>query len=150
MSFGQDYWSASLGTPQKDAQQDLTIRSVNQTGGYTMVDFKRPASTNDMKDVQFTVRSRDTCSRGFLFFVRNNLANLSVRPRPHVTYGYSNRISSSARIRIRSSIQDSSVTIVNRACVIRQSELATGKTITFRFRAEAILNSYVVKTEDYI
>ena len=84
LSFGQDYWSAGLRTPEKDGQNDLTIQSVNQTGGYTMVDFMRPASTNDMKDVQFTVRSRDTCSRGFLFFVRNTLANLSVRPRPHV------------------------------------------------------------------
>lgn len=52
-----DYWSAGLGTPQKDAEQDLTIQSVNQTGGYTMVDFRRPANTNNMKDVQFT---RDT------------------------------------------------------------------------------------------
>ncbi|XP_068712073.1 DBH-like monooxygenase protein 1 [Montipora foliosa] len=52
-----DYWSAGLETPQKDAQQNLIIQSVNQTGGYTMVDFKRPATTSDMKDVQFT---RDT------------------------------------------------------------------------------------------
>ncbi|XP_068742890.1 DBH-like monooxygenase protein 1 [Montipora capricornis] len=52
-----DFWSAGLRTPEKDAQQDLTIQSVNQTGGYTIVDFKRPANTNDKKDVQFT---RDT------------------------------------------------------------------------------------------
>ena len=60
--------------------------------------------------------------------------------RPHVTY--SNRICSSTRNRIRSSIHESSVTIVNRVRAMRWASWRLSR----QDRSVAMLNIYAVKT----
>ncbi|XP_067035208.1 DBH-like monooxygenase protein 2 homolog isoform X2 [Acropora muricata] len=40
-----DYWSDGRGRPAVDTEQSLTLIDANETNGYTMVDFMRPADT---------------------------------------------------------------------------------------------------------
>lgn len=53
----QDYWSDGLGSPPRDANQNLMQTGATQTGEYTSVAFERNAMTgDDSNDVQFGVR----------------------------------------------------------------------------------------------
>lgn len=55
----QDYWSARLGSPPRDAKQNLNLTGATESGGYTSVAFERYAMTGDnSNDVQFGVRYR--------------------------------------------------------------------------------------------
>lgn len=46
-----DYWSTTTGQPMLDTVQSLTLIDANQTNGYTMVDFMRPADTMQLQDL---------------------------------------------------------------------------------------------------
>lgn len=59
LSCRQDYWSAGRGRPTVDTEQNLTLIDANETNGYTMVDFMRPADTMQKDDLAIMV-GRDT------------------------------------------------------------------------------------------
>lgn len=53
----QDYWSTGVGSPPRDAKQNLMQTEATESGGYTSVAFERYAMTgDDSNDVQFGVR----------------------------------------------------------------------------------------------
>ena len=57
--YWQDYWSTSTGPPTRDTNQNLTLVNATESGGYTMVEFYRPAMTGDTaNDVQFMVSNK--------------------------------------------------------------------------------------------
>lgn len=51
MSCRQDYWSAARGLPTLDTLQNVALISASEMNGNTMVEFKRPAYTDDPQDV---------------------------------------------------------------------------------------------------
>ena len=57
----QDYWRAGpdAGRPTLDTTESLTLMGANETDGYTMVDFMRPANSMEAQDVAIMV-GRDT------------------------------------------------------------------------------------------
>ena len=61
LSCRQDFWSAARTRPTLDTLQNVTLISASEMNGDTMVDFKRPAYTDDPQDVSIMVRTRNVC-----------------------------------------------------------------------------------------
>lgn len=47
----EDYWSSGLGKPAVDELKNVTLINASETNGNTMVDFKRPAYSDNPQDV---------------------------------------------------------------------------------------------------
>ncbi|KAL9982002.1 hypothetical protein ACROYT_G010781 [Oculina patagonica] len=48
-----DYYTQGRTQPQPDANQDYTLKSASESGGYTELMFERPLDTGDSKDYKF-------------------------------------------------------------------------------------------------
>ncbi|KAL9982003.1 hypothetical protein ACROYT_G010782 [Oculina patagonica] len=50
-----DYYTQGRNQPQPDANQDYTLISASESGGYTELMFERKRDTGDSNDIQFVV-----------------------------------------------------------------------------------------------